>query len=551
MSEAWSAGWRPFALLAVLCLGLYLPGIAALPPLDRDEARFAQATRQMLVTGDFLRARFQDEARNKKPIGIYWLQAASVAVLSKADSTAIWPYRLPSLLGATAAVLLAFAFGRVLLGDEAALIGAALLAGTLSLVAEAHLAKTDAALLATVVMAQGALGALYREERFHAGSSRRRWVLLFWLAQGAGILIKGPITPLVSLLTAGTLSIADREARWLRALRPLWGVPLMLVIAAPWFIAISVATGGAYLGDAVGHDFMGKLFGAQEAHGAPPGYYLALLAITFWPASLLLGPTFAWAWRDRAASSTRFLIAWAVPFWIVLELVPTKLPHYILPAYPALALLAGRAVIAARDGALRRYRWLDVITVALWSVVTIGLAAAMIVLPLWYAPGLSIAGIVAALVLLLLGGSLAASASWHRETALAARLTVLALLTFALVFQFVAPALDRLWLSREAARIVATYRPPADAPVVAVGYSEPSLVFWLGTRTRSLSAEQAARYVTSARGAAALVSSDDDAAFRGALKALGWEARRIDLVTGLDYSNGRQTTLTLYAGAPG
>src|SRR5882762_7832249 len=105
-NAVWLTGWRPYALLAALCLLLYLPGIASIPPLDRDEARFAQATRQMLETGDFLRIRFQDEARNKKPAGVYWLQAAAVSAFSTAAATAIWPYRLPSLLGGIAAVLL-------------------------------------------------------------------------------------------------------------------------------------------------------------------------------------------------------------------------------------------------------------------------------------------------------------------------------------------------------------------------------------------------------------------------------------------------------------
>ncbi|HJT06635.1 MAG TPA: glycosyltransferase family 39 protein, partial [Stellaceae bacterium] len=158
MSRRWSQGWRPHALLSLLCLALYLPGLAALPPLDRDEARFAQATRQMLESRDFLRIRFQDEARNKKPAGIYWLQAAAVAALSDARSSAIWPYRLPSLIGAGAAVLLTFALGSHLVGRAAALTGAALLAAALGVVVEAHLAKTDAVLLATVAAAQGALG---------------------------------------------------------------------------------------------------------------------------------------------------------------------------------------------------------------------------------------------------------------------------------------------------------------------------------------------------------------------------------------------------------
>src|SRR5579883_1827863 len=158
MIERASMGRWPYALLILLCLGLYLPGIAALPVLDRDEARFAQATRQMLESGDFLRIRFQDEARNKKPVGIYWLEAASVAALSDAESTAIWPYRLPSLLGAVVAVLLTFALGSALLGREAALLGAALLASALGLVAEAHLAKTDAVLLAAAARARSGAG---------------------------------------------------------------------------------------------------------------------------------------------------------------------------------------------------------------------------------------------------------------------------------------------------------------------------------------------------------------------------------------------------------
>src|SRR5713226_9591531 len=107
-------GVRPYALLVGLCLFLYLPGISAIPPLDRDEARFAQATRQMLETGDFLRIRFQDEARNKKPAGIYWLQAVSVSAFSTPAATAIWPYRLPSLVAGMTAVLLIFGFGTAL-----------------------------------------------------------------------------------------------------------------------------------------------------------------------------------------------------------------------------------------------------------------------------------------------------------------------------------------------------------------------------------------------------------------------------------------------------
>ena len=550
MSRRWSQGWRPYALLSLLCLALYLPGLAALPPLDRDEARFAQATRQMLESQDFLRIRFQDEARNKKPAGIYWLQAASVAALSDPESSAIWPYRLPSLLGAGAAVLQPFALGSALVGRPAALTGAALLAAALGVVVEAHLAKTDAVLLATVAAAQGALGLVYLRAR--RGEQMAAWpcALLFWAAQGAGLLIKGPITPLLGLLTAAALSLADRDARWLKGLRPLWGVPLMLAIAAPWFIAITAATHGAFLGESVGHDLGAKLMGAQEAHGAPPGYYLLLLAATFWPGSLLLGPALAWAWQQRTAPAERFLIAWIVPLWLVLELIPTKLPHYILPAYPALALIAGRAALAMGEGGLARRRWLDGLTIALWAVVSLALAAAQAFLPGRLGPGFFPVGLIAAAILLNLGGWLVVAA-WRGGPALGLTIVALAVFVMAPTFHWIAPGLDQLWLSREAAGMVTRYHPPKDAPVVAVGYREPSLVFLLGTQTRLLAPDAAAQYITEARGAAALVSDRDDVAFKSALQARGWKARPLESVDGLDYSNGRRMRLTLYTGAPG
>jgi 4-amino-4-deoxy-L-arabinose transferase-like glycosyltransferase len=551
MIERWSAGGRAYGLLVALCLVLYLPGLAALPPLDRDEARFAQATRQMLESGDFLRIRFQDEARNKKPAGTYWLQAASVAALSNAESTAIWPYRLPSLLGAIAAVLLTFALGAPLVGGPAALLGAALLASSLALVAEAHLAKADAMLLATVVAAQGALAAFYREGR-RGTAAPWPWALLFWGAQGLAVLIKGPIAPILSLLTAGTLSLADRDARWLKALRPLWGVPLLLAIAGPWLVAITVATSGAFLGEAVGHDFLGKIMGAQESHGLPTGAYLLALSASFWPASLLLAPALAWAWRERGETTERFLIAWAVPFWLLLEIVPTKLPHYILPAYPALALLAGRALMVLATIPVPRPRALDAVVIALWTLVSFALVAAL----LWLVP--PTASEVARWGYLLLAALIAvasgrlALAAWRQVSiGIAGALLLLAILVYVPSFQFVVPSIDELWLSREAAAAVARYRPPHDAPVVSVGYSEPSLVFLLGTQTRFLSADQAAEYLTSVRGAAALVSNSEDEAFRRALKSRGWEARLVDRVEGLDYSTGRHLALTLYTGVPG
>ncbi|HEY3918562.1 MAG TPA: glycosyltransferase family 39 protein [Stellaceae bacterium] len=549
MMERALLGWRPYALLVLLCLGLYLPGLVSLPVTDRDEARFAQATRQMLETRDFIAIRFQDEARNKKPAGIYWLQAASVALLSNAPSAAIWPYRLPSLLGASAAALLTFGMGARLVGRKAAFLGAALLATSLGLGVEAHLAKTDAVLLGCITATQLALARIYLDAKAGLHAS---WgvALLFWAALAAGILVKGPVAPLLAALTIAALCLSERRARWLRDLRPLPGFILLAVIVLPWLIAISTATQGAFLGDSLGQDFLGKLIGAQESHGAPPLFYLALLMISFWPGTLFLGPAIAWGWAQRHADAERLLIAWGIPFWIVLELVPTKLPNYLLPVYPALALMIGRALVADDEERLVSWRVLDRIVIVLWALASLGLAAALVLVPLRYGPGGSAAGVVAALVALYFGQRIVRSA-WRRVTPeLATRITVMSLLVLAIGFEFVAPSLDLLWLSRTAAALVARSGSPPGVPIAIAGDAEPSLVFLLGTQTKLVSAAGAAAYLATTPEARALVETRSQTEFLATLAARGLAPRALGTVAGLDYSNGHFMRLTLYGGAP-
>ena len=285
------------------------------------------------------------------------------------------------MLGATAAVLLTFLFGAEIFDRRTALIGAGLLASTANLVYTAHIATTDAVQLACVVAVQGALGAAYLAQR-RGEILPIRTAAIFWAALGLAMLVKGPIAPGLAAVTAIPLMIADRRARWFLSLKPLWGVPLALVIVLPWLVLIELQTGGAFLQESVGHDFLGKVAGAQEAHGAPPGYYLGLAPITFWPASLFLGAGIVWAWRSRRLPAARLLIAWVVPFWIVLELIPTKLPHYVLPLYPALALLSAKALVALGEEGMAELRpWFRPVFPALWAIIGLALGLGLLILP--------------------------------------------------------------------------------------------------------------------------------------------------------------------------
>ncbi len=539
---------RPHLWLVLLCLALWLPGFFSIPPGDRDESRFAQATRQMVESGDYVRIRLGEEERNKKPAGIHWAQAASVHTLEAFGvraREAIWAYRIPSLAGALIAVLATFQFGKALVGRRAAFLGAALLASTFVLTLETHIAKTDAALLSTVVVAMGLMGRAY----LAPGAFSARQAAGFWLVLGASVLLKGPIGPIVPLLAGLTLIAADRAwksgAPWLRALRPGWGVPLMLVGAAPWFVAVTIATEGRFLTEAIGGDMLGKVGGADENHWGPPGYYLLTFGIAAFPAAFLVLRALPGAWASRLQPGPRFLLAWAVPVWLMFEAVTTKLPHYTLPAYPALMLLAAQW---ATDP-LRRAppRWLHWLSVAALVGAAFGLALAAVALPVLADSSLSPVALLAlpaaALFLLVLRGPPA------RAGLLA---VLLAVPLYAVVLEGVLPRLVAPWISpRLAALVQEAKQGLAPAQFGVVGYHEPSLLFALGGEIRLLNDGAAgARFLAEAPGRIVAIADRQEAAFRAAAQAQGLTLREYGVVPGFNYSRGRRVALGVFGADP-
>ncbi|MGE3160046.1 MAG: ArnT family glycosyltransferase, partial [Xanthobacteraceae bacterium] len=354
--------WRAVTLLLVLSLLCFLPGFFSIPPVDRDEARFAQATKQMVESGDYIDIRFQDEVRYKKPVGIYWLQAVVVRgaeALGIADArTRIWLYRVPSLVGAIGAVLATYWAALAFLSRRGAVLAALMMASCVLLALERLLAKTDAMLLFTVIAAMGALARVYLPSWRETLDAAERWRLaaVFWTAMAVGVLLKGPVNLMVVGLAVVTLVVTDRSARWLLALKPLAGIAWFAVLVLPWFVAILWKAGDEFFAASVGQDLLSKVAQGQESHGAPPGYYLLLFWLTFWPGAALAALATPAVYAARREPETKFLLAWLVPSWIVFELVVTKLPHYVLPLYPAIAILIAGVVVSGR---LSRARWLQ------------------------------------------------------------------------------------------------------------------------------------------------------------------------------------------------
>lgn len=535
---------REAAVLAVAALTLLLPGLFTLPPVDRDESRYAVASTQMLESGDVVDIRFQDQPRYLQPAGVYWLQSAATAVFSEPDARAIWTYRLPSLLAALAAVLLTAFWGTRLFGRWPGLAAGALLAASFSLGFEARIAKTDAVLLAAVATAQFALMRLY------LGETARRWPLIFWAALGAGMLVKGPIILIVSGLSILALSVWDRRLSWLKRLKAQWGLPLFLAIVLPWYVAIGIVSDGEFYDRAVGGNLLRKVGEGQQAHGGPPGYHLGLFVAAFWPGSLFAGLALPFVWRNRADPIIRFLICWIVPAWLVFELVSTKLPHYVLPTYPAIALLAAAALAAPRPPLTRLKTVVTGVWILAWlaaSAVLAGLGVAVVnefdgrIDPLLAALGL-------------LGMVLAVTAALlvvrnRRGPAVVAALgsaAVIWITTYGLAL----PGAEGFWMSpriAEAARQVGDCDRPQ---LISSPYHEPSLVFLNGPSRTHLVTDgaEAARRAAELDGCRVVVTgADQTEAFEAEAAELNLIVIPATLVEGVNYSDGRDLDLMVFA----
>jgi 4-amino-4-deoxy-L-arabinose transferase-like glycosyltransferase len=539
---------RACAVLLLLALINFLPGFWSLQPMDRDEPRFAQASKQMLETRDFIDIRFQDEARHKKPVGIYWLQSASVAVAEAFGfdeaRTTIAIYRIPSLLGALATVLLTYWAALAFAGRREAFLAAAFMATSIILIVEAHLAKTDAVLAACAVAVMGALARAFLRREDKALSTP----FVFWLALACGILIKGPMVVMFATLCVMILSIRERSARWLLALRPLWGGPLLLLLTMPWFVAIALKSEGAFFGASVGHDMLGKVGTAQTQHWAPPGTYSVVFFATFWPAAILTAIAANFAVAQKRDEKIAFLLAWVIPSWLIFEIVPTKLPHYVMPLYPALAILT---VIALFNGAVGPHRPFAKLATLLIPLIPL-VASLTIGFAFWrfeqQSPPLS-AMIVLALSILL--AFIAWFAFLKKDVLSSVILSLLASVMFSMgALGLAQPDLKALKLSPRLAKIAHSLDCP-NPQIATLGYREPSLIFLVGTDLELLEKpSEAADFIHNGPCRMVFVEKRFEPDFQQALNLRNFTAPLSTRVQGFNINGGKILDIGVYAVKP-
>jgi 4-amino-4-deoxy-L-arabinose transferase-like glycosyltransferase len=542
---ATASHFRAMVFLTLCGMIFFLPGFFSIPAIDRDEARFAQATKQMVETGDFVDIRFQEDVRYKKPVGVYWLQSAVVEGASKLGlpraQLRIWLYRVPSLIGAIGAVLLTYWAALAFVTRRGAALAALMMCSCVVLGAEARLAKTDALLLLTVVAAMGAMARVYLSWQRGEDPAQPPWSspAIFWTALAGGILLKGPLILMFVGLTILVLAVLDRSAVWLWRMRPVWGLMWMLVLVLPWFILIFLRAGDAFFANSLGGDMLSKL-AAQESHGAPPGLYLLLFWVTFWPGAALAGMAAPAVWRARREPGAQYLLAWLIPSWIVFELVLTKLPHYVLPLYPAIAILAVGALerrVLSRSWLRRGAAWWFAIP-AIGSVIAIVGAIKLThqpVFPAW--PLLAVAMIFGLIAWWLFEESRAEGSLLNAVIAAA--------FLAAGIYGVVLPSLTTLFPSAEAARAlrnVVCVGPKA----AAAGFHEPSLVFMTGTDTLLTDGSGAADFLGQGTCRFALVESRSERSFVQRAEAIGLRYKVGTRIDGYNISQGKAVSIAIF-----
>ncbi len=537
------AASQPASIAAIIVVAFlaFLPGFATLPPIDRDEPRFAQASHQMVETGNYFDIRFQDEARYKKPIGIYWLQSAAVWLTGTGPDAPIYIYRLPSFIGGISAALLtwwlAIAFGR----PRAALLAGMLVATTILIGVEARLAKTDMVLLVTITAAHGALARAYL-----ADDRRRSFALaaIFWTALGASILVKGPVGVAAIACPVLLLSLVRGSFGWLRRLAPLPGLIWMAIVVAPWFIGIGLMSRGAFYQEALGQDLFQKVVSVQESHGAPPGAYALIFLFTFWPlaAYFLAGLS---SILDRLRQPVILYAASAViPYWVIVEAVPTKLPHYILPLFPLLAMVTADAI---DRGVIHRAstHWFMRFLALAPALLPVTLAIVGIVIAVFLGESVPVLGTVILLAAAAVG---LVSARLFRISTPASALVagLAAIVAYCGAFGTVLPGLQQTRLSE---RLVAAGHAAAAcaAPQLAsAGFEEPSLVFVGGTAIQLIDGERAANFLADGGCRVAFVEGRQLSMFNSRADDLGLAPQERAIVTGYNINGGRRLEMHVF-----
>jgi 4-amino-4-deoxy-L-arabinose transferase-like glycosyltransferase len=317
-----------------------------------DEGRYAEIPREMVASGDWVTPHLNDFKYFEKPPLQYWATAVAYEVFGEHQ----WSSRLWTALTGFLGILLTGFVGMRLFGRTAGLYAALILGSSTLYVLMAHVNTLDMGV--TFFITLGIFSLLLAQHE-QAIPFRRNWMMLAWAAMALAVLSKG----LMGLILPGAAlflySLFNRDVSvWLR-MHWISGLLAFFAVAAPWFVLVIQANPEFFQFFFI-HEHFERFLTKVHARYQPWHYFVPILLFGMLPWTLLMFDTVLRTWRDSASqalhfSAERFLLVWAVFVYVFFSLSSSKLPSYLLPMFPALALLMGKQLAAMST---RRLFWL-------------------------------------------------------------------------------------------------------------------------------------------------------------------------------------------------
>jgi 4-amino-4-deoxy-L-arabinose transferase-like glycosyltransferase len=467
-------------ILTAVWAVLTLPGLGSTSLWDIDEGLNAEAAREMYESGNYIVPTFNFQPRTAKPALLYWLQAAAYHRLGVTEFAA----RLPSALAALGVVLLTYNLARRMFDPLTGLLAGVILISSIQVCLLAHAATPDMLLLLGVMLGFNAFWAGYQYDR-------RLWLVTCAFGTAVAVLAKGPVGLALPAAVIGAYLLSSGDVRRLWDWRLAVGVVIFCAIALPWYVLVGSETRGAFLRGFWWNENVSRFVQPLEKHSGPPFFYLLVLVIGLAPWCVFLFSAVGNAWvesRDRTAPGrrpARFLLLWAGVYLVFFTIAATKLPNYILPTYPAFAVMTARALRRWQAGELPLPWWLVPAGIATLPVVGIVTAAGLViaggVLPLEVLKGNAIPGLETWAfigVIPVLGG--VAGLLWRRTApgrALAA-VSVSAMAYLATTIAAPVRVIDARKAPKELAAAAGLDRPAEEIRIASLDYQQPSLVFY-------------------------------------------------------------------------
>ncbi len=477
---------------------------------DRDEGRNAMCAVEMFSRADWVTPVFNDEIRTHKPVLLYWLTMTAYTVFGVNEFAA----RFWSAALGVGTCICTYLIGRRLFSAEVGLWAGVILATTLMFDVAARAATPDSTLIFCMTLALTIY--VYGVDVWREGARlmpRRSVAAAMYAVMGLAILAKGPVGLVLPTAVIGMFLLiqrlpkrttADTPSSWFARglavvrpfaplhflktcwfMRPLLAVSVALLVALPWYVWVGVRTEGDWLRGFFLEHNLGRATASMEGHSGGPWFYPIAILIGFSPWSVFAAPVVMHTWHSiRQRSATKmFLLCWIGVFVGLFTLAKTKLPSYVTPCYPAIALLTGAYLVAwqRRRSSVADF-WPHVATTVL-AVVGVGLLIAMPLLAAQYLPGeqwlglVGIVPVVGALICLLF-------LRWQQRQWFTRSFAVTSMLIVLAVFGIVAVRVSKHQQNHLIVEALPTDR---STPVVSVGCLEPSWVFYSQRPVRELS----------------------------------------------------------------